>query len=116
MSLRFLMDVHVRRAVTDGLRARGVDVLTAQEDASSRLSDPELLDRATLLGRVLISSDDDLLIEATRRQRSGEPFGGIIFFAQAVPAISERVEDLELLAEVYDTEEFLNRVEFLPLI
>ena len=32
MSVRLYMDVHVRRAVTAGLRLRGVDVLTAQED------------------------------------------------------------------------------------
>jgi hypothetical protein len=29
MSVAFYMDVHVRRAVTNGLRPRGVDVLTA---------------------------------------------------------------------------------------
>ena len=42
MSVSFLMDVHVQSAITTGLRRRGVDVLTAQEDgpdsAGSRLS------------------------------------------------------------------------------
>ena len=58
------MDVHVRRAVTVALRLREVDVLTAQEDGSQRLADPELLDRATALDRVLFSQDRDLLREA----------------------------------------------------
>lgn len=79
MSLSLLMDVHIRWAVTDGLRRRGVDVLSAQEDGSAQLDDASLLDRATSLGRVLFSQDDDLLAEATRRQRAGEPFSGVIY-------------------------------------
>ncbi len=55
MSVKLYMDVHVRRAVTDGLRLRGVDVLTALEDGAAELEDPALLDRATELGRVLFS-------------------------------------------------------------
>lgn len=38
------MDVNVRQAVTDGLRLRGVEVLTAQEDGSRELEDDALLD------------------------------------------------------------------------
>jgi hypothetical protein len=53
VNVRFYMDVHVRRAVTDGLRLRKVDVLTAQDDEAAELDDPELLDRATELRRIL---------------------------------------------------------------
>ena len=66
MTLAFYMDVHVRREVTEGLRLRGIDVLTAQEDGTDRFPDPELLDRALELGRVLYSQDADLLTEAAR--------------------------------------------------
>jgi hypothetical protein len=38
--LRLYMDVHVPIAVTYGLRLRGVDVLTAQEDGAAELPDP----------------------------------------------------------------------------
>ena len=41
--IRLYMEVHVRREVTVGLRLRGVDVLTAQEDGAARLADAELL-------------------------------------------------------------------------
>ena len=58
------MDHHVPRAITTGLRLRGVDVLTAYEDGASELPDPALLDRASELGRVLFTQDDDLLAEA----------------------------------------------------
>jgi len=50
LSVRLYMDVHVPRAITQGLRLRGVDVLTAQEDDARVLPDPELLDRAAVLG------------------------------------------------------------------
>ena len=33
------MDVHVKEAITRGLRRRGVDVLTAQEDGAARLDE-----------------------------------------------------------------------------
>ena len=55
MSIKLYMDVHVKRAVTEGLRLRQVDVLTAQEDGAAELSDAELLDRAASLGRVLFT-------------------------------------------------------------
>jgi predicted nuclease of predicted toxin-antitoxin system len=55
------MDVHVRRAVTAALRLRSIDVLTAQEDGAAELDDDRLLQRATELGRVLVSQDEDLL-------------------------------------------------------
>ena len=48
-------DENVRGQVIRGLKARGVDVLTAQEDGRHRTRDPEVLDRATALGRVLFS-------------------------------------------------------------
>src|SRR5277367_4966156 len=66
------MDVHVPRAVTTALRLRSIDVLTAQEDGAAQLDDDQLLQRATVLGRVLVSQDADLLREATRRLRDGQ--------------------------------------------
>jgi predicted nuclease of predicted toxin-antitoxin system len=62
MSIALYMDQHVPRAITNGLRLRGVDVLTAHEDGTSELDDASLLDRATELKRVLFTQDDDLLI------------------------------------------------------
>jgi hypothetical protein len=76
------MDVHVRRAISVALRQRGVDVLTAQEDESATLPDSALLDRATVLRRVLFSQDEDLLAEATRRQKRGIAFGGVVYAHQ----------------------------------
>ena len=70
MGLALYMDVHVPRAITRTLTAAGVDVITAQEDGCSQMPDPDLLDRAGSLNRVLFTRDEDLLAEATRRQRA----------------------------------------------
>jgi predicted nuclease of predicted toxin-antitoxin system len=112
--VRLYMDEHVRRAVTRTLRSRGVDVLTAQEDGRERAPDPELLQRATELGRVLFTQDDDLLAEGARRQRVGESFAGVIYAHQDVP-IRVCVDDLELIATVCEAAEYQDRVEYLPL-
>ncbi|MGH9851869.1 MAG: DUF5615 family PIN-like protein [Blastocatellia bacterium] len=55
MSVSLYFDVHVPSAITLGLRLRGVDALTSQEDGTRELDDNLLLDRATDLGRVLFS-------------------------------------------------------------
>jgi predicted nuclease of predicted toxin-antitoxin system len=109
------MDVHVRRAVTDGLRLRGVDVLSAQDDGTTRLEDPALLDRATRLNRVLFTQDDDLLREAKRRQLAGEPFAGVVYAHQLNITIAECIGDLELIAKATSPADWHDRVMFLPL-
>ncbi len=109
------MDVHVRRAVSTALLGRAVDVLTAQTDGAAQLDDPELLDRATELGRVLFSQDEDLLAEATSRQRSDRPFAGVVYAHQLYVTIGQCVNDLELIAKVGNPEDLANRVQFLPL-
>lgn len=79
MAVGIYMDVHIPRSITNGLRLRGVDVLTAQEDGTIMLTDPELLDRATELSRILYSQDDDLLVEANYRLQNNIEFSGIIY-------------------------------------
>ena len=55
MAIRFYMDVHVPQAITDQLRRRGIDVLTAVEDASEELPDAQLLERSFTLERILFT-------------------------------------------------------------
>lgn len=113
--LRLYMDVHVNAAITAGLRQRGIDVLTAQEDGSQRFEDVELLDRATELERVLFSQDDDFLALARYRQSSGVFFAGLIYGHQLAATVGKYVLDLEVVCKVMELEDMINRIEFLPL-
>jgi hypothetical protein len=115
VTTRFHTDEHVSRSITVGLRQRGVDVLTVQEDGRTGASDAALLDRATELGRVLFSQDDDLLVEASERQKSGVPFAGVVYGHQLKLTIGQAIDDLELVARATGPEELLNAVLFLPL-
>ena len=115
MSVRLYADVHVRRAVIEGLRLRGIDILTAQEDRAAELLDPELLTRAAERGRVLFTQDEDLLAEAARRQETGETFAGLVYAHQLNVTIGGVIADLELIAGVTDIEEWTDAVVYLPL-
>lgn len=109
------MDVHVDIAITRGLRRRGVDVLTAQEDGSATLDDSLLLDRAATLNRLLFTQDEDFLIEAHRRQTVGEHFVGVIYIHQRDTVIGRCINDLETIAYASELEEYANQVRHLPL-
>lgn len=81
MAVKFYMDEHVPGPITRALRAAGVDVLTVQVGYDAT-PDPAVLDRAGQLGRIVFTRDDDFLREATRRQRVGESFAGVIYSHQ----------------------------------
>jgi hypothetical protein len=109
------MDVHVPSAITFGLRRRGIEVLTAQTDNAQRLPDDALLERATTLGRVLFTRDEDRLSLSQMCQEIGKPFAGIIYAHQLHVSIGQCVTDLELIAKIYEPSDMTGRVEYLPL-
>ena len=109
------MDEQVPKPITTGLRQRDVDVLTVQEDGRSGYPDPLLVDRATELGRVIFSQDEDLPMEAYHRQAEGINFSGVIYARQNQVSIGDCVRDLEVIAKVSNPEDCANRVYYLPL-
>lgn len=113
MSLGIYADVHVPNPIIRGLRRRGVDILTAQEDGMRRAPDPELLQRARALTRMLFSQDEDLLVEAVRCQRAGEPFATLIFVRQLELSIGRCISDLEVLAKSANASDAEGQIIFL---
>jgi hypothetical protein len=109
------MDVHVPRAITDGLLKRGIDVLTAQDDDAAEFDDESLLLRATELGRFLFTQDEDLLAIGSAWQGQSREFAGIVYAHQLGPGIGEIIEQLELLAACANDEDVFSRVIHLPL-
>jgi len=115
VTLSLYMDENVPRQITLGLRLRGVDVLSVQEDERSGDADPLILARAGELQRVLFTRDDDFLVIANRLHSEGSSFAGIIYAPQQLVSIGDCVRDLELIARVCDLEDFIDYVQFLPL-
>jgi predicted nuclease of predicted toxin-antitoxin system len=113
VAIALYIDEHVHRAISLGLRLRGVDVLTVQEDGLTATPDSLLLDRALKLQRVMFSQDQDFLVEAHHRQVANIPFAGVIYARQLV-AVGNCIHDLEIIAKASDPQDLANRVEYIP--
>lgn len=79
MAVTFYFDVHVPQSVTDQLRQRDVDVLTAIEDGRRTDADEHLLDRARELSRVLFTQDIrfETATALVGERRTHTPFAGL---------------------------------------
>lgn len=115
MSVGLYMDHHVPAAITRGLRRCDVDVLTAEEDGAADWDDERLLERATHLGRIIFTQDDDLLAIGRQWQNSGREFAGIVYAHQLRITIGQAIRDLELIAKIMAIEEVISQIEFLPI-
>ena len=113
MSLGLYMDVHVPLPITRGLRRRGVDVLTAQEDGTTRFADADLLRRARERGRLLFSQDEDLIVEAVQCQRAGVACATVIFARQLDLSIGRCIADLEAVSQAALPEDAEGQIIFL---
>ncbi len=109
MILAYFMDQHVRAEITEGLRRRGI------EAGAAAWEDERIFERATELGRVLFSQDRHLLGHAHRWLDEGRTFAGLVYGHQLDVSIGRAIDDLELIARVYEPEEMRDRVEYLPL-
>lgn len=114
MAVGLYTDVHIPMSITRALRRRGYDVLTAQDDLTTRLPDPELLDRSMALGRVLFTQDEDFLAEVAERQRSGREFATVIYGHQFEP-IGRCIVDLVIVLEASTQEDSRNNLLRIPL-
>jgi Domain of unknown function (DUF5615) len=115
VSVSFYFDHHVPVAVTDGLRQRGVDVLTTEEDGAATWSDERILERATEMDRAVYTQDRDFLVIAHDWQNTSREFSGVIYAHQTEITIGRAIDDLHLIAETCDPDDLRNRVEFIPL-
>jgi len=106
--IKFYMDEHVPSAVTQGLRRRGIDVLTAQEAAMVAASDEEHLAFALRQGRVVFTQDADFL----RLHAAGSNHAGIAYVHQQTP-VGDMIRGLVLIVEVLEPGDMLDHVEYL---
>jgi hypothetical protein len=114
MAVGLYMDVHVPQAITEQLRRRGVDVLTAIEDGCGTDTDDQLLERSTALRRVLFTQDIRFKAMAEDWQRHGRRFQGLLFGHQLGAALGQYVSNLEMIAVASEPDEWVNVVQHLP--
>jgi uncharacterized protein with PIN domain len=106
--IRFYLDEHIHSAVAEGLRRRGVDVLTVQEAGKAGLADREQLAFALAAERVLVTMDSDFLALAAE----GISHAGIAY-ANPRKSIGELIGGIMLLYDVLTRADTANHVEYL---
>lgn len=115
MELSFYFDENVKAEILHGLRQRGVDVLTTQEDGRRKTFDELLLVRANELNRLLFTHDEDFLKIASSWQKQNKSFRGIFYVHQLSMTARVCIDELELVAKACRADEFENRVIYLPI-
>jgi hypothetical protein len=112
--LAFYFDHHIQSAIAEGLKRRGVDVLTAHDDGYDRRDDEALLRRSAELGRILVTYDFGFLTRSARWQEEGRDFPGIVFGFEIRIEIGVATRYLEDLAKNAPAETISNSVAFIP--
>lgn len=115
MPVALYMDVHIPVAITEQLRLRGVDVITAIELSTNQLDDDDLLRDAMARGRVIFTHDIRFNAMAEQWIREGQQFAGLIYGHAEGASIGQCVRDLELIAKASEPAEWQNTVMRLPL-
>jgi len=115
MAIGLYFDVHVDHAIAAQLRRRQVDVLTAQADAADHLADDELLERASQLGRPIVTHDIRFKAMAESWQRQSRSFCGLIFGHLMQVPLGKFVNDLEIIAKATEAGDWNGVVVRLPL-
>lgn len=106
--IRLYMDEHVHKAVTEGLRRRGVDVLRAQDAGMMAASDRMHLDFAAKEGRVIFTQDADFL----GLHDAGISHRGIVYAPQQTP-IGRILRGLMLVYDVLTPDDMADHAEFI---
>lgn len=102
------------RGVVQGLRANGIDVLTAKEAGRNGLADDEHLTFAAAEGRAIYSTNvADFNRLHTTWQRTGDHHAGIVMLTHQGTPIGVQIRALTRLATTLDAETMRDRIEFL---
>ena len=108
-AISLYFDESVEVAVTEQIRLREIDAVNVRDLGLLGDTDINHLERATEMGRVLCTYDQDFL----RLAAEGVEHGGIIFAFQDRTSIGDWVNGLELICKVYSSDDMINQVEYL---
>lgn len=106
--LVFYTNESVNIAVAEGLKRRGVKVITARDAGNLGLSDEEQFEYARQKGMVIVTHDDDFLSLYSELEHKG-----IVFLHQQKNSIGDMIRNLKLLWDVVEQKDMKNHVEFL---
>ncbi|HEX6605689.1 MAG TPA: DUF5615 family PIN-like protein [Chloroflexia bacterium] len=115
--LRLAADENFNNIILRGARRRnpGIDIVRVQDVGPVGADDPTVLEWAAQEGRILLTHDSSTLIGfAYARVASGQPMPGVLAVKRTVP-ITIAIEDILLIAECGEANEWEGLVRYLPL-
>ncbi len=116
--LRLLADENLDCDLVRGaLRRRPtLDIVRAQEVGLSGVKDPDILAWAAQESRVVLTHDVKTMTRfGLERITAGLSMAGLFMVHQEGAALSKLIDDLLLLDDCSDTEEWANQITYLPL-
>jgi len=114
--LRLASDADFNGDILRGLRDRApaVDVVRVQDVGRRTADDRDILEWAATEGRVLLTHDRATMPKfAYERVIQGKPMPGV-FVIRNKPPFGPLIDEILLVAECSEPEEWRDRVEFLP--
>ena len=115
--LQFLADENFNGRIVRGLELAvpSVDLVRAQDEELSGVTDADVLKWAAENGRIVLTHDIRTLVaDALARVAAGEAMPGVIAVRDTLP-IGNVIADLALIAELGQPDDFDNQVTFLPI-
>ena len=100
--------------IMGALRREGIDVLAVQEDGCSGGPDPQVLDRAVALGRVLVTRDRDFFAIERQCRDAARHHLGLVHYKPDLQRHSAALDSLILLCQVMEPEDLHDKIEHIP--
>ena len=117
MSIRFLADADLNRAIVTGVRERepALDFITATEADLERMGDPDVLEFAANQGRILVSHDTSTMpLHFSARLRSGGTKSRRVFLARQRASVGQIIDTFLLVWSGSSPEDWAGQVHYLP--
>lgn len=115
--MRFVTDENFDNRILRGLlRLKpDLDIVRAQDTEISGADDPTLLEWTAKEGRILLTHDVETMVNfAYQRVAANLPLPGVFEIRDTVP-IGEVINELILIIEASDEDEWKDKVTYLPL-
>jgi hypothetical protein len=116
LKVRFLADANFSQKIVTGLLIRepAIDFELPQAVIPEKMKDPQVLDLAESLGRVLVTHDVSTMPAWFRQCVEERQCPGLILVPDQLP-IRDAIEDLLLIWHLTEAEEWVNFMQRLPL-
>jgi hypothetical protein len=116
MKIRFQADADLNQRIVRAVRRRqpAIDFQTADEAKIRSLSDPEVLAAAAAEGRMVVTHDRTTMSAHFANFIATQSSSGVFVLSQYL-SLSLAVEELIMVWEASEADEWTNTIQFLPL-